>query len=396
LKILVVARVFPIPPNNGAKLRVYSLLRKLSEHHDITIVARVLGDVANNKLDLYDRFYNTAVLEAIPRPKSHMERFKRILPYVLSAYPPEIGTVCFRKLGTKITEILSAEQYDVIQLEHSSLAYYLNFIPKNCQARRILTMHNIESIRYHRMFRATTGIGNKLYRYLNWKRMRRFEPDVLQKFDKVVVVSQKDAEVLSSWGLSSSISIVENGVDTKGLKPLRVNPDCHGIIYVGSMDYFANEDAVVHFCRDILPKVRRIDEQAVFYAVGRSPSQKVKALARDDVVVTGEVDNLVPYYEKSAICVVPLRVGGGTRLKILEAMALGVPVVSTTVGCEGLDVQDGVSIAIRDDPNDFADAVISLLEDKSLRDKLVCNARRLVVDHYDWGYLAKKLEDTYR
>jgi glycosyltransferase involved in cell wall biosynthesis len=161
------------------------------------------------------------------------------------------------------------------------------------------------------------------------------------------------------------------------------------------MNYVANFDAVLYFCSEILPRIRRVVSEVEVWVVGADPPPEVRRLSGDGVHVTGRVDDVVPYYRRSSVCVVPLRAGGGTRLKILEAMALGRPVVSTTIGCEGLDVVDGEHLLIADSPEQFADKTVRLLTDRASYQRITTKARQLVVDRYDWDVVARQLLEIY-
>jgi glycosyltransferase involved in cell wall biosynthesis len=166
-------------------------------------------------------------------------------------------------------------------------------------------------------------------------------------------------------------------------------------MFIGSMDYPPCVDAALYFCREIFPRIRHTISAAEFWIVGRNPGSEVLQLAGDGVHVTGQVDDVIPYYRQSTVCVVPLRAGGGTRLKILEAMALGRPVVSTTIGCEGLDVVDGVHLLIADTPEQFAEKTIRLLTDRQLYQDISANGRQLVVTKYDWNIITSHLTQIY-
>jgi glycosyltransferase involved in cell wall biosynthesis len=185
---------------------------------------------------------------------------------------------------------------------------------------------------------------------------------------------------------------VPNGVDTDGYQILP-EPAANGLLFIGSMSYAPCADGAVWFCNAILPQVQPAD--AEMWVVGRSPGPDVQALASDKVHVTGWVEDILPYYERTRIAVVPLRAGSGTRLKILEAMALGRAVVSTTIGAEGLAVHDGEHLFIADDPQTFAEKVSRLLQDDDLRRAMVLRARELVVNHYDWKALARQMIGIY-
>ena len=189
--------------------------------------------------------------------------------------------------------------------------------------------------------------------------------------------------------------MIPNGADTRLLQPLPREDARPTLLYVGNMDYNANADAVISFCRESLPLIRQAVKDVELWIVGSNPLPEVRRLACDSVHVTGYVEDVKPYYRQSSVCIVPLHAGSGIRLKILESMALGRPVVSTSLGCEGLDVEDGVQIMIADSPAQFAEKTVRLLQDAALYQTIVVNARRLVETRYDWDIIAVRFSSLY-
>jgi glycosyltransferase involved in cell wall biosynthesis len=189
--------------------------------------------------------------------------------------------------------------------------------------------------------------------------------------------------------------VIPNGIDTHEFAPLPETPDGNVLVYVGNMGYLPNVDAMTHFCGEVLPLVRQQVPDAELWIVGINPLPEVQALAGEGVYVTGAVDDVRAYYQKSKVCVVPLRAGGGTRLKILESMALNRPVVSTSIGCEGLDLEPGTHLRVADDPQSFARDVVELLQNKNLRQQITTQALQHVRQVYDWDGIAAQLVDTY-
>jgi glycosyltransferase involved in cell wall biosynthesis len=224
--------------------------------------------------------------------------------------------------------------------------------------------------------------------------MRRTETRYIPRFDCCLTVSRAQSALVTRLLPSVRPAVVENGVDCAALRPLP-----HGgaaLLFAGVMDYPPNADAAVFFCRSIMPLVRPLIPDAKLLIVGHSPPSQVRRLAGEPgVTVAGYVEDLIPWYSQAAVTVVPLRAGGGTRLKILESMALGRPVVSTTIGCEGLEVEHNRHILIADTPERFAGCVTRLLLDPALRDRIAAEARRLVEERYNWPAIGKRLLDVY-
>ena len=229
--------------------------------------------------------------------------------------------------------------------------------------------------------------------------MLRFERDALAHFDLVLAVSEADRDTferLYPGALRAPVHVVQTGVDTQYFSPLSATPARRAhLVFTGSMDWLPNEDGMLYFVRDILPLVRQAEPGATLSIIGRAPTPAVRKLAEQHgVEVTGSVDDVRPHVAAGSVYVVPLRIGGGTRLKIFEAMGLGKAVVSTTIGAEGLPVTDGADIVIADEPAAFAAAVVRLIRDDAARTRIESAARRLVVEKYDWSAVAQDFEDA--
>jgi glycosyltransferase involved in cell wall biosynthesis len=227
--------------------------------------------------------------------------------------------------------------------------------------------------------------------------MLKFEGATLARFDRVLAVSDTDRDTLHrlyQQSLNAPVSVIPTGVDTTYFTPQPQDPSgARRLVFTGSMDWLPNEDAVLYFCREILPIIREAEPDVTFTIVGRSPTPAVRRLAEDpSVEVTGRVKDVRPYLAASAVYVVPLRIGGGTRLKIFEAMSTGRSVVSTTIGAEGLPAEDGRHLLLADGPQVFAQSVIRMLRDVPARTRIEREARALVAGHYDWEAAAMQLE----
>jgi glycosyltransferase involved in cell wall biosynthesis len=217
-----------------------------------------------------------------------------------------------------------------------------------------------------------------------------------RSFDLVACASEVDRDLMEGICPGLSAGVIPNGVDTQLYQPNHEVEEETTIIYTGSMDWFPNEDAAIYFIEEILPAIQTRYSNLKFYVVGQSPTERLKRYGnRPGVVVTGRVDDVKPYFARATVYVVPLRIGGGTRLKILEALAMGKAVVSTSVGAEGLNLTAGDGIMIADEPAKFADGVFQLMEDKSMRRELGENGRRRVKTEYDWRRIGEKLQGMY-
>ena len=250
---------------------------------------------------------------------------------------------------------------------------------------------------------SASQVLRRVYARRTARLMSELEKRAIREFDAHVVVSQRDAERLHKLDPEARIFLIENGVDTAYYSDAQVEPVPtqstlkRRIVFVGSMDYHANVDGVLNFASNVWPGVRARQPDLVFTIVGRDPTDEVRELSLiPGVEVTGTVDDVCPYYRDAVAAIVPLNVGGGSRLKILEAMAAGVPVVSTRLGAEGLDVRNGENILIADSNEKMTDAIISLVESEEHRKRLSAGGRDLVSAHYDWSRPGTNLLEIYQ
>lgn len=260
----------------------------------------------------------------------------------------------------------------------------------------VLVEHNIDSSLWLRVFRAARSPLRKAGALLQAAELRGIERRLCPRFDLCVCVSEEDADRLRRIAPKAAVEVIPNGVDTEFFSPIKVEVEPERMVYVGSMDWYPNEDAVVYFCDRILPLIRRKVPGAELLIVGQSPTRKVRRLGgMRGIYVTGTVEDVRPYVASSAVFVVPLRVGGGTRLKILEALSMGKAVVSTSIGVEGLDLRPGIDLIVEDEPTRFAEAVVRLMRDERERERLGKSGRERVAERYGWEGIASKLFDLF-
>jgi sugar transferase (PEP-CTERM/EpsH1 system associated) len=385
-----------LPLDKGGKLRTWHLMRHLARRHRITCVS-----FANPEQPDADRTGMSEVcaeLLTVPRRESTKEGWRfyaSVLRYLPDPLPYAIAQYRSARYRHTVAEALKRHSYDRIVCDFLVPAVNL---PKRLPCPAILFTHNVEAEIWRRH---TETAGGRLRRWLygtQWARMQRFEERTVCGFDRVLAVSDVDRDTLQALypTLSAPVSIVPTGVDTDYFRPRPPEPSAaRNIVFTGSMDWLPNEDGVLFFCREILPMVRAAEPDVTFTIVGRSPTPQVRRLAEDEgIVVTGRVADIRPYLAKAAVYVVPLRIGGGTRLKIFEAMAAGKAIVSTGIGAEGLPTTHGQHLMLADDPQAFAASIVQLLRDDSLRTTLERQARALVAEHYDWAAAASALESS--
>lgn len=398
MKILFIARTCPYPANDGEKIRVFNLLRNLS-HHEITLVCRSMSDDDQSGTVELEKYCKHVHAVYIPSPASFFEKVRWVMPFIFSKYPVSLSTVFFKEILKTIQQVCAGNRFDVIQIEHSSLTIYLDYLTLPGNSKTVLTMHNIDYVRNERVIKNLPFSIEKIYQQLNQSKFKRWEISSLKRYDTVIAMSSIDKDIMINDIPGLNVAIVPNGVDTVAIsfdQNERYQQNDRNIVFVASMENEANHDGAMYFINEIFSIVKKECPDAVLYMVGRSPRDELANKHNgDDIIVTGMVDSVYEYYKKAAVAIVPLRSGGGTRLKILEAMAAGAPVVSTTVGAEGINVTSGKDILLADKPEEFAQCVVRVLTDKSESNSLVKEARKKVEQEYDWRIIAKQHDSVY-
>jgi glycosyltransferase involved in cell wall biosynthesis len=313
---------------------------------------------------------------------------------MLNGEPPELNASFSEELASEIRRLTDRLDFDIVQIEHGSMGMYLEALPVCLRKRTAWVLHDIDFDKFLRIARIEHRKSAKMRAWLHATMMRRWQPRIASLFGLCVTMSDADRRLLKSTNGSLRVEVSSNGVDTTHYRPLPDESDDADLLFIGNMGYEPNADAAAYFCHDILPFVRAGVPNSKLRIVGINPMPSVLRLQDTGVQVTGSVPDVIPYYKQSKVCVVPLRAGSGTRLKIMEAMPLGRPVVSTSLGCEGLDVVDGEHILIADDNKLFAEHVLKLLRNRELRSKIAANAREFVVAHYDWDVITERLMDN--
>ena len=295
----------------------------------------------------------------------------------------------------RLDQLLSSNSYDVIQVEFCQMAGY--DFPSGNRRRPLLVLdeHNIEYDVIRRTSEGTAAFGRRIYHEINWRKLKREELSAWKRFDGVVVTSDRDERLLKRDDASVRTAVVPNGVDLSSFIPSEAPTDPCTLLFVGVMNYFPNTDGVTYFVREVLPTVRAAHPDVRLKIVGMNPPEAVKSLGDGHIEVTDVVDDPRPYLDSSTVVIVPLRVGGGTRFKIVEAMAKGKPIVSTRIGAEGIEVSHDRELLLADDADSFAREVGRLLTDPELAKRLGRAGRQLAEQRYSWESALTRLEAFY-
>jgi len=394
MRILYITDYVPYPPISGDRVRNYNLVRRIAREHQVWVAALLITPCEAEGITHLQEFCMGVETAPVPRPHK-LVRLWGMLRYVLAGKPWDFQWLYSEELASKIRHLVSTVDFDIVQIEHSRMAPYVETLPCDTHCRRVLVFHNIASVQYQRIAQIERTGTQKMRAWLHSTILRWWEPRYAERFDRCITMSEVDRRLLMAANPRLQVEVVPNGVDTRVYRPLALEGLQPAMLFIGSMDYAPCADAAVYLCKEILPLVRRAVGEVDVWLVGRDASDEVRKLGGNGVHVTGRVEDVVPYYKRSTVCVVPLRAGGGTRLKILEAMALGRPVVSTPVGCEGLDVTDGRHLLIAENPEEFAEKTVRLLVDRPLYQHISAEARRLVVERYDWDAICEQLLSVY-
>lgn len=395
MNILFLSTRSPYPLISGHSLRTYHILKSAALKHNVWLVTFIqLEDELRKKhLDHLQTFCKGVFPFRIPVDTSKLKLITSLFINLFSINPfvtQKYNASMFRE---KIKELISENNIDLVHVDMLPLAVYLNEFGN---FKKVLVNHNVESIRLYRWFKTESNFIKKYFLGLQWLKLKAFERAVIEKFDACVVVSEVDQQLLKEIGVTNKLFIVPNGTDTNFFKPSEKKTVDNSIIWIGHMDVHTNKDAVLYFWQDIWPVLQKKHPQSQMVFVGTSPPKEIKEAAQkdDSVTVTGFVDDIRPYLADASVVVVPIRIGSGTRLKILDAMACGKAIVSTTIGCEGLDVSDGENIAIADGPEEFALRTIDLLKNIKMRNEMEKNARKLALT-YDWEVIGESQQAVY-
>ena len=376
------------PLDKGGKIRTYQMLKQLKREHQVTYLSFLKPDDPISAIDESNEYCQRLVTVPWRETRKSGGRFYYDLSSSLvSSLPYAIWKYQSKEMRSAVEREMLEQDYDVIVCDF--LAPSVNIISNpNCPA--VLFQHNVESTIWRRHFETQGNPVKRAFLKDQWRRMFRYEREICRGFDAVVAVSELDRDRLrSEFGLSR-VYDVPTGVDTSYFCPRTGDSNPFELVFTGSMDWAPNEDAILFFSEHILPLISRAIPGCSLTVVGRNPGSALLQVARSNprIRVVGRVEDVRDYMSRAAAYVVPIRIGGGTRLKIYEAMAMGKPVVSTIVGAEGLPVRDGQELLIADRPDEFALAVIRLLNDASFANQLGERARKLVCENFGWDHAA--------
>lgn len=396
MRVLALTERVPSRVGGGAA-RQLNLIRELSSRHDFTIVTYAYPPDLEHVGPLQGFVRRLEVIELdMPVLKDHRRIYWQLNGWVHTLFDPRPrrGRLPDRgHMRAAVRRILDQERYDVIQVHQ---AYMARALPP-VSVPTVVDMHDVLSDHERRLARTKTKWSHRFAAWCEWKKMEWFERRVASRSDVCVTVSEEDRRSLNRLAPGVSAVVVPNGVDIDYFRPRTTPEDEASLVFVGSMNYRPNCDGVVWFCRAVLPHIKEHVPHVHVYVVGWNPPNEIVALGQDQhITVTGFVDDVRPYLARGTVVLVPIRLGSGTRLKILDAWAMGKAIVSTRLGAEGLQATHKENILLADEPRTFATSVLRLLGDDTLRRRLGEAGRQTVVDEYAWPAVSRRMDAVYQ
>ena len=397
MRILFLSPRQPLPARSGAKLREYHFLRALGQAGEVTYL--YFSDPGAAPLTQTDLPFCWEVV-AVPKPPAY--GIGKTLLGVAGPWPLPILNYTSQAMSAVVARVLGEGNYDILHLDSIHMIRYAMQAVKLCKKPplAIYNWHNIESEAMQRFSDTIASFSKRAYAQLTASKLEICERQILREAYGHIVCSVREREQLVQQAPGARINVVENGVDTTYFGDGgSVQGETRRLVFVGAMDYFPNSDAATFFAANIWPGVRERLGAVELTIVGSNPGRAVRELGQlPGITVTGMVPDVRPWYHGAFAAIVPLRTGAGTRLKILEAMAAGVPVISTPLGAEGLEVLHGGNILLAEPENTQAwlDGIALLAESEEQRTRLTEAALQLVRGKYDWEILGAKLRDTYQ
>lgn len=394
LRVLVVDEWIPLPLDSGKKIRTFQLLSPLARRHSITYlcyadVRREAGKIAK----MEEAGFRMVCVPPVRKFDTPVKLAAGVLANFLRPAPLAVRKHYSRPFQQVLDRLATEHRLDLI---HCEWTHYAQFVRQLRDRPRFLCAHNVESMHWERFVRVARNPLRRAILRLESLKMARFERRAIAEFDHVAAVSTEDVERMKASFGAHSADVIPNGVDMEFYAAVNHSGNGESLIYCASMDSFVNQDAVFYFVERILPKILEKKPQVRFMIVGRSPPPAIRRLAGDHISVSGSVDDIRPFLGSATASVVPLRIAGGSRLKILESIAAGLPVVSTSIGAEGLRLQAGSQLLIANDESSFASQCVRLLDQSHLREQLVRAGRVQLKEKYEWKSIVPLVEAAWQ
>ena len=400
MRILFISHFIPHPPTGGASLRNFNIVKELSKNNCVHLVTFTQRDrhPTPEKIEasrnVLSEFCEDIAIIDVPSDGSVLRWYSLLGLNLLSSQPYSAWRFWSRQMKRAIAEQLDRHSFDIVHVDTIALAGYLDDVQG---LPAVLNHHNVESTLLLRRAATERNPATRAYIGLQGHKLRRSEKRALSSFDANISVSELDGQELLSLNPAATIQVIPNGTDTDYFRPIEGVDEELSLVFAGSMAWYPNSDAMILFGEKIWPLIKKEIPDITMNLIGsRAPAELIRLGESDDRFrVLGFVDDVRPTIARASVYVVPIRVGGGTRLKILDAMAMGKTIVSHPIGAEGLAVSDGKDIVIAEEPEAFARRVVELVRDRGKRRSISEQARRTVCEKYAWTSIIPKLENFY-
>ncbi len=399
-RILFLTELLPYPLVAGPKIRAYYVLRHLAAHHQVTLLSFVRADDQPEDVAHLESFLDEVY--TVPMQRSWARNIRAALVSLLTGRPAIIAREEIEAMRARLKQLFSQAQYDVLHADQIPMAQY-GLLGQRTGVKRLLDQHNATFQIVERLARHEGNRWKRLFLLREARAFARYEADVCRRFDHVTFVTQDDrrallAQMEGGASMDGRTTVIPICVDTDAVKPVSPTPTPFRITHIGTMFWPPNIEGILWFWEKVWPQVQAQAQvpDATLTLIGKNPPDQIRTLGgQANVDVPGFVEDLGPYLAETAAFIVPLHAAGGMRVKIVDAWCWGLPIISTTIGAEGIDFQEGENILIADTPAGFAQAVIQVLRQTELQDRLRTNGRRWVEEHYDWRRVYGAWDDVY-
>ena len=400
MNILWLSHFVPYPPKGGCFQRSYNLIKELSRNNDVYLIALKHKDSTHPDFDInvakyeLEKFCKRIIIVDITSATSGMFLYAMALKCLFTYNSLSVNMFKSNKIRTAIKKLMGEIDFQLIHFDTISMAEYIADIGN---VPKVLNHHGVESFMIKRRAMNEASIINKVYLMIEGYKLEKYEKRYCDKFDMNLAVSELDKDLLKNITGVENIEVIENGVDINYFSPSSSNLKNNNIIFAGRLDQYSNRKSIYYFCTKVWPLIKNKFPDMRLTIIGNNPSSKLVEIAGNDsnIQLLGYVDDVRPYFSKALISVCPIIDGGGTRIKILDALAMGMPIISTSIGCEGIDVTPGDDVLIADTPEEFVEKVEKIVSDVGIRKRMCVNARKTAENKYSWNAIGIKLDRLY-
>lgn len=393
MRVLLLTQVLPYPPDSGPKVKTYYVLKYLAQQHEVTLVSFVRESDKPEYIEHLKVLCERVITVPMTRSKGRDLRF--LGQSVLTAQPWMMLRDERPEMRKALTDLAAEMTFDVVHADQTNMGQYALPFTKS---RKVLDLHNALWMLYKRLAETTSFTSPMKYILArDWRLLKQYEGELCRQFDAVTAVSEEDRALLIEAGAREDITVIPIAIDTDEQAQIARRPSSPHIVHIGTMYWPPNINGITWFLDEIYPLVKQHVPDVRCTLIGARPPASIVERSHTDrtLTVTGYVENPLPFLEDSSMMVVPLRAGGGMRVKILNALSQGIPMVSTTLGCEGINVTNNKDILIADDAESFAAATVRLLLEAELNKQLTYEGRQTAINHYDYRQACRPLDEIY-